>query len=269
MAVAPPAPAPWAGVRTLSSLSSPWYFNAIPEAQAAQFAGSWKSAFDPQGIGGKYGLRTAEKRTVPGNHYRQKYPYSCYAHDCCYWGGPVWPFESAKALTGAANVLQNPKLASVVEGAASGLTRSSLWMMLANYTAMHGDQWTVTNFTDGSRADYQELNRSGYFLSGLGLEQSQGTAGHAMWIAEAGCADDATWTDNPSGGYLYEHSTYMDIVLQVRAIQLNFGLHFDCILELPDTLTDIGDIICAGGGRAGAQGGWAQADAAGAAAAAE
>lgn len=63
-------------------------------------------------------------------------------------------------------------------------------------------------------------------ISGLGIEKTQGTPGHAMWIAEAGCADDATWTDNPSGGYLYEHSTYMDIVLQVvvglipRAVRL-------------------------------------------------
>ena len=112
----------------------------------------------------QYGLRTAEKRAVPGNHYRQKYPYSCYAHDCCFWGGPVWPFETAKALTGAANVLQNPKLAGVIEGNPSGLTRATLWMMLSNYTAMHGDQWMVSNFTDGTRANYQELNNSGFFL---------------------------------------------------------------------------------------------------------
>ena len=146
-------------------------------------------------------------------YMRQKYPYSCYSHSCCYWGGPVWPFETAKALTAAANVLHNASMASAVRSA--GLTRASLWKLFKQYTAMHTTAWTITNFTDGTKADYDQLNSSGYFLSGLGLEPHSHHP--AMWIAEAGCADDATWTDNPSGGYWYEHSTFMDIVMRVVA----------------------------------------------------
>eukprot|EP01052_Picozoa_sp_SAG31_P039132 SAG31_NODE_5362_length_2587_cov_2.129823_1_plen_661_part_10 len=213
-AAATPFSPPFAGVRELSSLSSPWYFGAVDPADAAKYAAGWKTAFDPDGLSGQYGLRTAEKRLDPkANHMRQKYPYSCYSHSCCYWGGPVWPFETAKALTAAANVLHDASMASAVRSA--GLTRAGLWMLFEQYTAMHSAPWTITNFTDGAKADYDQLNGSGYFLTGFGLEPD--SRHPAMWIAEAGCADDATWTDNPSGGYWYEHSTFMDIVVRVVA----------------------------------------------------
>jgi len=187
------APPGFSGVRELSSLSSPWYFSAVPAGSASLFSASWDTAFDPEGLAGPFGLRTAEKRNPA---------YSCWPKDCCYWGGPVWPFESSKAITAAANVLQSASLAPQVPQ----VTRERLFELLGNYTAMHL-HWTITNFTTGLRANYSLLNESGFFLSGLG----------DTWIAEAGCADDGTWTDNPFGGYFYEHSTFADIVIQAVA----------------------------------------------------
>ena len=234
-----PLDPPFAGVRELSSLSSPWYFGAVDPADAPKYAASWKTAFDPEGLLGQYGLRTAEKRLDPkADPMRHKYPYSCYSHSCCYWGGPVWPFETAKALTAAANVLHNASTAEAVRSA--GLTRAGLWKLFGQYTAMHTAAWTITNFTDGSKADYGQLNASGYFLSGLGLEPNSDNP--AMWIAEAGCADDATWTDNPTGGYWYEHSTFMDIVIRAvagvvpNAIGQSPSLRVQPLLPTDDTL---------------------------------
>jgi hypothetical protein len=150
----------------------------------------------------------------------------------------VWPFETAKALTAAANVLHNASTAEAVRLA--GLTRAGLWKLFGQYTAMHTAAWTITNFTDGSKADYGQLNASGYFLSGLGLEPNSHNP--AMWIAEAGCADDATWTDNPTGGYWYEHSTFMDIVIRAvaglvpNAIGQSPTLRVQPLLPTDDTL---------------------------------
>jgi hypothetical protein len=187
------APPGFSGVRELSSLSSPWYFGAVPADGASLFAASWDAAFDPEGLAGAFGLRTAEKRNPA---------YSCWPKDCCYWGGPVWPFESSKAITAAAGVLQSAALAPQVPQ----VTRARLFGMLSDYTAMHL-RWTITNFSTGLRANYSLLNESGFFLPGLG----------DAWIAEAGCADDGSWTDNPSGGYFYEHSTFVDLVIQAVA----------------------------------------------------
>ena len=178
-------------MRTLASLSSPWYFNAVPPEAATAYGGAWDAAWDAEGLGGAHGLRTAEARNPA---------YSCHPKACCFWGGPVWPFESSKAITAAANVLQSGALAA----ATPSVTRARAWRLLFDYAGMHTPAWTITNFTTGARANYSLLNASGYFLPGLGAD----------WVAEAGCAEDATWTDNPSGGYFYEHSTFMDNVIQ-------------------------------------------------------
>jgi hypothetical protein len=89
----PPPPTPatstLAGVRELASLSSPWFFSAVPESNATAYASSWLTAFDPDGLGGPYGLRTAEKRAKG---------YFC-GHGCCSWSGPMWPFETSKVTT--------------------------------------------------------------------------------------------------------------------------------------------------------------------------
>jgi hypothetical protein len=66
-----------AGVRELASLSSPWYFSAVPKDNASVYAPSWDTAFDANGLGGPYGLRTAEKRAEG---------YTCAKMGCCRCG---------------------------------------------------------------------------------------------------------------------------------------------------------------------------------------
>jgi len=39
----------FAGVRELASLTSPWYFGAVPLGNASAYADSWHTAFDPDG----------------------------------------------------------------------------------------------------------------------------------------------------------------------------------------------------------------------------
>jgi hypothetical protein len=74
-------------VRELASLSSPWYFNAVPISNATAYAPSWHTAFDADGLGGPHGLRTAEKRAKG---------YRGGGYGCCYWNGAYWPFETSK-----------------------------------------------------------------------------------------------------------------------------------------------------------------------------
>lgn len=93
---ASPAP-PFAEVRELASLSSPWFHHAVDEADAAAYAASWETAFDSEGLGGAFGLRTAEARN-PG--------YSPGGAGCCHWNGPMWPYETSKALRAAIDILQ-------------------------------------------------------------------------------------------------------------------------------------------------------------------
>jgi hypothetical protein len=83
--VTPPA---FAGVRELASLSSPWYFGAVPDANASLYATSWNTAFDPDGLGGDFGLRTAERRHP--KYFCDK-PRPGPGGGCCSWSGPVWP----------------------------------------------------------------------------------------------------------------------------------------------------------------------------------
>ena len=85
-----------AGVRELASLSSPWYFGAVPQENATAYAHSWDTAFDPDGLGAPFGLRTAEKRN-PKYFCDKKRPGG--GGGCCNWSGPMWPFETAKAIS--------------------------------------------------------------------------------------------------------------------------------------------------------------------------
>ena len=101
-AAAPPA---FAGVRELASLSSPWLFGAVPAENASLYAPSWAAAFDPEGLLGQFGLRTAERRHPQ---------FSCAASGCCAWNGPSWPFETSKLIRAAIDVLQDGALAAQV-----------------------------------------------------------------------------------------------------------------------------------------------------------
>jgi hypothetical protein len=188
----PPTTLPFSNTREEASLSSPWFFGAIKPSEAAMYADSWLTAFDPEGLGGPFGLRTAEYRS-PG--------YYCNTGWCCAWSGSVWPFETSKTLTAAAAILQDEAYASAVPA----LTRSRYWGLLGQYTDMHTSVWSIT--TAGSdpspRANYSAINASGYFLTGLGVD----------WVAEDGCAETGNWTDSWEQGYWYLHSSYTDLVL--------------------------------------------------------
>ena len=183
----------FAQVRELASLSSPWYFDAVPHSNASFYADSWNTLFDPEGLLGTYGLRTAEARHPQ---------YNCHRASCCWWDGPSWPFETSKVLTAMVRILHDindlsPQLPII--------TRDRLHTLFQQYTLMHTSSWLITNGSNTAPANYNILNNSGLFLSGLGT----------AWFAEAGCADDSTWTDNPLEGYWYLHSTYIDILLQM------------------------------------------------------
>ena len=193
----PPPPPPFAGVRELGSLSSPWLYGVVRADNAAKYAIGWAEAFDPQGFFAPYGLRTAEKR-----HPK----FSCPTPGCsggCYWSGPSWPFETSKLLRAAIDVLQAPAVAAQVPY----LTRVGLSTLMQQYIEMHvPGAWTITNWTKASpnaTADPQRLQDEGLLLSGLGLS----------WIAELGCADTAEWTDVPEHGFLYDHSSFVDLVI--------------------------------------------------------
>ena len=192
-----PGAANFSGVRELGSLSSPWFFGAVPPAAAAAYAPAWAAAFDAQGFLGPFGLRTAEARHPE---------YKCPLPGCaggCYWSGPVWPFETSKLLRAGVDVLQSPLLAP----ATPALNRSGWWLLMAQYTAMHADGvWRIANYSKAdpnATADPRALAADGFLLDGLG----------AMWVGELGCAEDKTWTDDPAKGYLYEHSAFVDLVL--------------------------------------------------------
>lgn len=189
-----PPPVEFAGVRELASLSSPWYFSAVPKENATAYKDSWLTAFDPDGLAGQYGLRTAEKRN---KGYRDGY-------GCCQWSGPMWPFESSKAITAAINVLNNYP-------GVDTMNRSGFFTMLQQYAESHTPTWKVMSSSKGFYSNLSSSDVSQWLEPGLGQ----------FWIAEAGCPDakltsglpGPAWTDNAKGGYRYNHATFMDLVL--------------------------------------------------------
>jgi hypothetical protein len=186
----------FAGVRELASLTSPWMFSVVPRGNASAYAKSWDSAFDPNGLGGPHGLRTAEKRH-PG--------YYCDA-GCCSWAGPVWPYETAKGITAAINVINNYPSVTTMDG-------SKFWTLLSDYTAMHTTKWRVMSSRSTFYTNLTNSNMAPFLIDGLGEH----------WVAENGCGDDhwtkqtnlggPAWTDTATNGYRYNHATFMDLVL--------------------------------------------------------
>jgi hypothetical protein len=90
--------------------------------------------FDPQGFAAPWGLRTAERRAAC-------YNYSFTHGDC--WTGPSWPYETARVLTAAANVLladfggsEHDHRAGTGIGA-SVLDLRQYWQMLQQYLRQH------------------------------------------------------------------------------------------------------------------------------------
>ena len=185
------SPPPLFNYHELASLSSPWFFGVVPEANATLYSASWAAAMDPAILAGPLGLRTLEPRAPQ---------YTCAQMGCCRWDGPTWPFETSKALRAMVDILQSPSLSAAVPL----VSRSRLWDLLGQYTAMHTPGvWLIANSSTGKPANYSDLQARGLFLTGLGTS----------WIAEAGCGDSGVWTDDPLEGYWYNHAHYMDLLL--------------------------------------------------------
>eukprot|EP00911_Craspedida_sp_UC1_P002994 UC1_evm4s2186 len=208
-------PLPFANVRELASLTSPWFFQAVPDENASMYGSAWETAFDPDGLMAPAGLRTAERRH-PGYFCDLKRPGS--GNGCCKWSGPMWPFETSKALTAATLVLNN---AAQSQGVPS-LTHQRWWDMMWQYTRSHTPDWRVIDVQTGQfYSNLSSAPPSRWLFNGTGQ----------LWIAESGCADrrkssedgggggvpgnadGPAWTDNAMQGYRYNHATFCDLVL--------------------------------------------------------
>ena len=103
----------------------PFYYGAglVDEATLGKVGPPmWKSLFDKDGgFAAPFGLRTAEKRALC-------YNYSFSHGDC--WNGPSWPYETARVLTAAANVLNE-------YSSQSALTSAQYWELLSQYVLQH------------------------------------------------------------------------------------------------------------------------------------
>ena len=187
--------APWrqnqsVSVRELLAFC-PWYFalpgeggsatsagQLISPAVAEKYAGMWRQLFDPEGFGAEWGLRTAERR-----HPCYNYSYMNYSYKDT-WNGPSWPYETARVLTAAANVLH--------DGYDSVAMLSS-----AEYVGL------LQQFARAHTRSYAEPDTA----------QPKGS-GH---IYELLHPDDGYWVDHQltgtEAGDDYNHSSFIDLVL--------------------------------------------------------
>jgi hypothetical protein len=137
-----------ADVKELFALSSPWYFGLVPRTDTPKYAAGWKLLLDgTRGYAAKWGLRTAALDASAacsawdqGNRssWNASGPIvgcSCYnhTHGECAWDGPVWPYETARVLSGLANLLQPVEQYSDAQRAASTLTPSDFQAILTTY----------------------------------------------------------------------------------------------------------------------------------------
>ena len=198
----------FARVRELASLSSPWYFGAVPKQNASAYASSWNTAFDAEGLAGEFGLRTAERRH-PGyfcdNSRPGRGPHGRPSNGCCKWSGPMWPFETAKAISAAITIINEFPTVETVD-------RTKLWSMLWQYVAAHTPLWKLIDVKDGEYLNRSSSTIAEWMLNGTDL----------FWLAESGCADSGNrsaglsgpaWTDDAEQGYEYNHSTFIDLIL--------------------------------------------------------
>ena len=126
----------------------PWYFDSlIPSERAPAFFAMWDQLFDDNCFQAPYGLRTAELR-------HECYNYS-YDHGDC-WNGPSWPFETARVLTGAANLLNRVDL----DPASLPISVDDYWSLLTQYIRQHTATSAVNDTADpvGSGHIFENLH---------------------------------------------------------------------------------------------------------------
>lgn len=81
----------------------PWYANVPPDREP--YARAWSHLLSPRQLRGAHGMRTVEP-SYP--HYMQQYRHDpATGRPECQWNGPAWPFQTAQALTGMANLLND------------------------------------------------------------------------------------------------------------------------------------------------------------------
>lgn len=166
----------------------PWYYSLpnspeaqlIPAADAARYLPMWRQLFDADGFAAPWGLRTAERRSPC-------YNFSWAHHDC--WNGPSWPYETARVLTSAANVLNEYPSQSV-------LTPAEYTDLLVQYARQH-TRTTAVNDTATPRG------------SGHVFELVHPDLGY--WIDRFRLYLEGSSMRNM--GDDYNHSTFIDLVL--------------------------------------------------------
>ena len=140
-------------VRELFALSSPWYFGVVPRMAVSKYEAPWKLLLDnTTGYAARWGLRTATLQApgrcseckggpnTPTTHMMDCGPVvgcNCYNHTYgeCAWDAPIWPYETARVLSGLANLLQPEEQYSDAQRAASGLSHADFHALLSTYAA--------------------------------------------------------------------------------------------------------------------------------------
>lgn len=168
------------GVRELLAFM-PWYFSLptvsggqlIPQKALSKYEVMWQELFDLQGFAAKWGLRSAELRSPC-------YNYSYIHRDC--WNAPSWPYETARVLTSAANLLNDYPLQSVLN------VTQYLYLL---------DQYAKQHTKTSARNDTADPPGSGHIFEVLHPDDG-------YWINREAGTD---WGDD------YNHSTFIDLIL--------------------------------------------------------
>jgi len=160
----------------------PWYFEGlIKPADLGLYSKQWLSLFNPKQLQGPWGLRTAE------------FDHGCYnyswAHGDC-WNGPTWPYETARVLTSAANLLNN------FGGNDVPISANQYFALLHSYARQHTASTAIN--------DTAVPLGSGHVFENMHPDKG-------YWNNRA----QMYWTrsDLRNMGNHYHHSAFMDLVL--------------------------------------------------------
>lgn len=140
----------------------------------------WRQLFDKDGFAAPFGLRTAERRAPC-------YNYSFSHGDC--WNGPSWPYETARVLTAAANILQeHPDQSTLTDG--------QYFQLLSQYVFQH----TATSANN----DTAHPLGSGHVFENVHADLGYWNNRAIMY-----------WENKPgrNQGDDYNHSTLIDLIL--------------------------------------------------------
>ena len=212
-----------ADVKELFALSSPWYFGLVPRTDTPKYAASWKLLLDEtRGYAAKWGLRTAaldasaacsawdQGNSSSWNATGPIVSCSCYnhTHGECSWDGPVWPYETARVLSGLANLLQPEEQYSDAQRAASGLTPSDFQAILTTYAMSM------------TRGDVAGVRSPPYVGENLHPDEGYWIARQQMFWGGQRNENSPAWGDAPTAetpdrerSVDYMHSTFIDNVL--------------------------------------------------------